>query len=166
MSTPSRKPSRRSEPAAPGGLPSATGSPWESRAYVVYGVLWILGAGVFLSGMSVVSRETTYQDQAPGINLAVAGVVLSSAAGVFLLLIGRRAVTARRVALLGVVPEEREHIVRPTSVTARSVQLVGRDGLTHFHRADCVMAAGRDWPALDRVIHESAGRTACGVCNP
>ena len=133
--------------------------------YVVYAVLAVVGAALFFIGTGMVSNETIYDDQVPGINLAIVGVVVANAAGVLLLLAGRRSVTARRVAVLGAVPKGQEQVVAITA-PASSVVLVGGEGLTHFHRADCAMAAGRDWPTLERAAHERAGRTACGVCKP
>jgi hypothetical protein len=133
--------------------------------YVFYVALAGIGAVLFLVGMRVVANETTYDDQVPGINLAIVGVVLANAAGVLLLLAGRRSVTARRVGVLGAVPPAREKAVAITA-PASSSALVGGEGLTHYHRSDCVMAAGRDWAELDRAAHERAGRTACGVCKP
>lgn len=133
--------------------------------YVVYAVLAVIGAVLFFVGMGVVGNKKTYDDQVPGINLAIVGVVVANAAGVLLLLAGRRSVTARRVGVLGAVPRSQEKVVVITA-PASSVVLVGGEGLTHFHRADCAMAAGRDWPELDRAAHERAGRIACGVCKP
>ena len=133
--------------------------------YVVYAVLAVLGAVLFFVGTGMVGNETVYDDQVPGINLAIVGVVLANAAGVLLLLAGRRSVTTRRVSVLGAVPAAQE-MAGSITAPARSALLVGGEGLTHFHRADCAMAAGRDWPALERAAHERAGRTACGVCTP
>lgn len=132
--------------------------------YLVYAVLAALGAALFLIGTGMVGSETVYDDQVPGINLAIVGVVLANAAGALLLLAGRRSVTTRRVAVLGQVPAVREAVL--VSAPAGSNHLVGGEGLIHFHRADCVMATGRVWPELDRSAHEGAGRTACGVCKP
>ena len=120
---------------------------------------------LFFIGTGMVGNETVYDDQVPGINIAIVGVVVANAAGVLLLLAGRRSVTARRLGVLGAVPKTQEKavvIVAPAS----STHIVGGEGLTHFHRADCAMAVGRDWPELDRAAHERAGRTACGVCKP
>ena len=133
--------------------------------YVVYAVLAVLGAVLFFIGTGMVGNETVYDDQVPGINVAIAGVVLANAAGALLLLAGRRSVTARRVAVLGAVPAAQEKAISITA-PASSTHMVGGEGLTHFHRADCAMAAGREWPELDRSAHERAGRTACGVCKP
>ncbi len=128
-------------------------------------MLAVLGAVLFFVGTGIVGNETVYDDQVPGINVAIVGVVLANAAGVLLLLAGRRSVTARRVAVLGAVPKAQENVASITP-PASSTVLIGGEGLTHFHRADCPMAAGRDWPALERAAHESAGRTTCGVCKP
>jgi hypothetical protein len=133
--------------------------------YLVYAVLAVIGAVLFFVGTGIVGNKKTYDDQVPGMNLAIVGVVVANAAGVLLLLAGRRSVTARRVGVLGAVPKAMEEVDVVTA-PASSVVLVGGEGLTHFHRADCVMAAGRDWPDLDRAAHERAGRTACGVCTP
>ncbi|HUR75639.1 MAG TPA: hypothetical protein VMZ00_15265 [Sporichthya sp.] len=140
-------------------------SPWTSQMYVLYAVLAVVGAILFLVGMGLVSNKTVYDDQVPGINLAIVGVVLANAAGVLLLLAGRRSVIARRVRVLGAVPDLADQSAGPAK-PASSITLVGGEGLTHFHRDDCAMAAGRNWPALDRAAHERAGRTACGVCKP
>jgi hypothetical protein len=132
--------------------------------YLVYGVLAVLGAAVFLVGNGMVGSEKVYDDQVPGMNLAIVGVVLVNAAGALLLLAGRRSVTTRRVSVLGSVPAARQAVI--LTAPAGSDRLVGGQGLIHFHRADCAMAAGRNWPELDRAAHERAGRTACGVCKP
>lgn len=133
--------------------------------YIFYGVLAFIGLVVFIIGLAMVKDKTIYDDQVSGMNLAIVGAVVANAAGVSLLLAGRRAVTARRVAVLGAVPKI---VAAEAQITAfaSSPILVGGEGLTHFHRADCDMAEGRDWAPVDRAGHESAGRTACGVCRP
>ena len=133
--------------------------------YVMYAVLAVLGAVLFFVGTGMVGNETVYDDQVPGMNVAIVGVVLANAAGVLLLLAGRRSVASRRVSVLGAMPDAQEMALSITA-PASSALLVGGEGLTHFHRADCAMAAGREWPALERGAHERAGRRACGVCTP
>jgi hypothetical protein len=128
-------------------------------------VLAVIGSVLFFVGMGMVGNEKTYDDQVPGINLAIVGVVVANAAGVLLLLAGRRSLIAYRVGVLGAVPKAQEKVVAITAPASSSV-LIGGEGLTRFHRADCTMAVGRDWPELDRAAHERAGRTACGVCKP
>lgn len=132
---------------------------------VVYAVLATAGLIVLIIGYSLVNNEVTYDDQVPGINLAIVGVVLANAAGVSLLLAGHRAVAMRRVAVLGAIPAlPPRNAPRPAPTTG--TLLVGADGLRHFHREDCALAADRNWPALSRLQHSEAGRTPCGVCRP
>jgi hypothetical protein len=133
--------------------------------YVVYAVLAVIGVAMFFVGDGMVANKRVYDDQVPGINVAIVGVVIANAAGVLLLLAGRRVVTARRVSVLGAVPKAQEKVASITA-PASSIVLIGGEGLTHYHRSDCAMAVGRDWPELDRAAHERAGRKACGVCKP
>lgn len=48
---------------------------------------------------------------------------------------------------------------RPSSET-----VVGGPDLRFYHRADCDMAADRDWSAAP--LGETAGRVPCGMCRP
>ncbi|GAA0629905.1 hypothetical protein GCM10009547_37010 [Sporichthya brevicatena] len=129
----------------------------------------VVGVGLvlFVVGSSRVSSEVVYDDQVPGISLAVLGTVLANAAGVALLIAGRRAVSMRRVAVLGPVPELVPVGRASLDVTpATEPALVGADDLRHYHRESCALAADRDWTARSRAEHERAGRTPCGVCLP
>ena len=159
------RPSRRGTAARTGSPTLALSSPWAPRIFVGYAVITALGAVLFLVGIGVVANETVYDDQVPGINAAIAGAAVANAAGALLLLVGRRSVTVRRVAVLGAAPDELSS-TRASARSASSVALVGGAGLTHFHRSDCALAAGRNWPTLDRVAHQRAGRRPCGVCTP
>lgn len=130
-----------------------------------YAVLTVVGLVVLVIGSSIVSSETVYDDQVSGINLAIIGVVLANAAGVSLLVTGRRAVSLRRVAVLGALPQLPARGAARPATDDRS-ELVGTDGLRHFHRADCALAGDRGWSAMSRAAHVDAGRTPCGVCRP
>ncbi len=131
------------------------------------GALVGLGLVLFLVGTNRVSNEVVYDDQVPGISLAVLGTVLANAAGVALLIAGRRAVSMRRVAVLGPVPALAPVARVPVGAPPTTEPaLVGADDLRHFHRESCALAADRDWTARSRAEHERAGRTPCGVCLP
>jgi hypothetical protein len=142
-------------------------------------VVVAVGLVLFLIGSSRVSNEVTYDDQAPGLNLAILGTVLANMAGISLLLAGRHAVAGRRVEVLGAVPPIPRGLgPRATKLNAARLNAVGQnataqiatdlllgsDDLRHFHRGSCALAADRDWPARSRAEHEQAGRTPCGVC--
>lgn len=142
-------------------------------------VVVAVGLVLFLIGSSQVSNQVTYDDQVPGLNLAILGTVLANMAGISLLLAGRHAVAGRRVEVLGAVPPiPRGPGPRATKLNAARLNaagqnataqvatdlLLGSDDLRHFHRGSCALAADRDWPARSRGEHEQAGRTPCGVC--
>lgn len=44
--------------------------------------------------------------------------------------------------------------------------LVGGADLRFYHREDCPMATGREWPAAALSGHTLAGRVPCGMCRP
>lgn len=131
---------------------------------IVYAVLAVIGLILLVVGAVIVNNETIYTDQESGITLAVAGVVIANLAGALLMLAGRRVVSQRKLSVLGAVPVAAAKAV--ALGPASSAHLVGGEGLTHYHRADCPMAVGRDWPEIAAAEHERAGRTACGVCRP
>jgi hypothetical protein len=133
-------------------------------------ILWALlsGIGVTLlaAGWLQVRNESVYADQGAGINMAIAGVVVAGAAGMSMLLGGRRAIVIRRVAVLGDLRGLPVRASAGPSENSTSQSLVGGEGLQRFHRAGCTMAQGRNWSAASRPEHERAGRIACGVCRP
>ncbi|MGQ0843750.1 MAG: hypothetical protein ACT4QF_06410 [Sporichthyaceae bacterium] len=130
----------------------------------VYAVVTGLGLVLLVAGYAVVANEVTYDDQEPGLALAASGTAVAMLAGAFLLFAGRRVVVRRRVAVLGLVPVAAEAVV--VSLGAVSTSLVAGEGLTKYHRSDCPLAAGRDWPEADAAQHAQAGLAPCGVCRP
>ncbi|MGQ0631369.1 MAG: hypothetical protein ACT4P1_10020 [Sporichthyaceae bacterium] len=159
------RPARKASGSRAATAPRSSTSPWTTQLYVLYAVLAGIGLILFVIGTVIVNDETVYDDQVPAINIAIVGTVLTCAAGISLLVAGRRTLTARRVAVLGIVPAMRASVA-VVSGPAASAVLIGGEGLTHFHRADCPMAAGRDWKAASAADHERAGRKPCGVCSP
>lgn len=133
--------------------------------YIGFGLLIAFGGALFLIGMTVVADKPVYDDQVPGLNLAIVGVVVANSAGVLLLMAGRRAVALRRVRIFGGGLGPADDTASGTPL-GNAAGLIGGEGLVHFHRTDCAMTAGRDWPVSDRATHERAGRIACGVCKP
>jgi hypothetical protein len=129
----------------------------------LYAAIAAVGLALWLVGYFIVANEVVYDQQESGITLAVLGTVLSVAGGASFLLTGRRAVSQRRVAVLGLVPAATAKTIAASSV---STFLVAGVGLAKYHRTDCPMAAGRDWPIADAVEHELAGCKPCGVCRP
>lgn len=130
---------------------------------IIYAALSAIGAILLFIGWYQASGETVYNDQLPGVNIAIAGVIIAGAGAVLLLLAGRRAVGVRQVAVLGSVPAlPARNAVR----TGGSESLVSVGGLRYYHRDDCPLIQDRDLITCSRVEHETQGRTACGVCRP
>ena len=133
-------------------------------------MLWALlsgiGVALLVAGWVLVRNESVYADQVPGINMAVAGVLLAGAGAIPMLLGGRRAVGVRRLALLGDLRGMPARSSALTSDALTSQNLVAGVGLRRFHRVGCTLAQGRNWSAASRSEHERAGRVPCGVCRP
>ena len=133
-------------------------------------MLWALlsgiGVALLVAGWIQVRTESVYAEQVAGINMAIVGVIAIGAGAIPMLLAGRRAVGVRRLALLGDLRGMPVRASAGASAGSISQNLVGCEGLRHFHRAGCTMAQGRNWSAASRQEHERAGRVACGVCRP
>jgi hypothetical protein len=133
-------------------------------------MLWALlsgiGVALLVAGWIQVRTESVYAEQVAGINMAIVGVIAIGAGAIPMLLAGRRAVGVRRLALLGDLRGMPVRASAGASAGSISQNLVGGEGLRHFHRAGCTMAQGRNWSAASRQEHERAGRVACGVCRP
>jgi len=141
---------------------------WSSRDLARWGsVVSVAGVGCFVAWY-LAAGDTSYNKQVGPIDLAMVGLLVAAAANIGFLLVGRRAIGVRRRMLVGEAAPVLARSVAPVAGTIVPLQtsLVGAPGLRHFHRADCVLAHGRDWPAVTRSEHEAAGRTACGVCRP
>ena len=140
---------------------------WTPRDVSRWGAVVALSGVVLLGAWYSVAGKASWDDQVIGMNVGLAALIASNAAGVLLLLAGRRAVGVRRMALLGdpapeVVVPHQQHPAHDLRADA----LVAGEGLTHYHRADCPMAVNKSFVAASRSAHERSGHAACGVCRP
>ena len=140
--------------------------PWREATLILWALLSGIGGALLLAGWILVRNESVYADQAAGINMALAGVVAAGAGAIPMVLGGRRAVTLRRLAVLGDLRRMPVRSSARPSLDSTSQSLVGGEGLRRFHRAGCTLAQGRNWSAASRSEHERAGRVPCGVCRP
>jgi hypothetical protein len=140
--------------------------PWPEATLILWALLSGIGGALLLAGWVLVRNESVYADQAAGINMALAGVVAAGAGAIPIVLGGRRAVTLRRIAVLGDLRDMPVRSSARQSLDSTSQGFVGGEGLRRFHRAGCTLAQGRNWSAASRHEHERAGRVACGVCRP
>ena len=117
------------------------------------------GAAVIVVAWFVAAGKPETAQQIPYAALSVLGGLLGMY-GVFAWVArGRRLVGERARFLLGVAPDSDVDV-------ASAGTLVAGGEHTWFHRADCLLAASRHWPAADRAVHERAGRRPCPACKP
>jgi len=140
-------------------------SPWLPSMMLFWQALTaVMGLALIIAWYSV-SGKSVFDDQKPGIDIAIAVLIISCALDAMFILAGRRAVGARREHLLNSVPVIPRR--RGATPSARGpVGLVAGHGLTRYHRRSCQLVEGRDWPVASLAEHQAAGRIACGVCAP
>ena len=144
---------------AVGTTHSAHNPLWSRRDEAVLGVLLAVGAVLVLAGWFLAAGRADAGDQLVFVSLALVGALVGLAAVVGWVMHGRRMISARRGLLLGSPPP-------PQDVRALATDLVAAAGGKWFHRADCLLAHGRDWSAAPRAEHEQAGRQSCPGCRP
>jgi len=133
-------------------------------------ILWALlsGIGVTLlaAGWLQVRNENVYADQAAGINMAIAGVVVAGAGAISMLLGGRRAIVIRRLAVLGDLRGLPVRVAAGPSGNSTSQSLVGGEAAT-FSTAPVAR-----WRRVATGAPRPAGSTSgpavspVGVCQP
>jgi hypothetical protein len=133
--------------------------PWSAKDRRLLVLRLGAGAVVVLAAWFFAAGETDPADQIPFASLAILGALLGTW-GVFSWVTqGRRLVGQRARFLLGAAPV--------TNIDLASAEVLVAGGSRHwFHRADCLLAASRGWPAASRSAHESAGRRPCPACKP
>ncbi|MGH9035521.1 MAG: hypothetical protein ACRD0O_07125 [Acidimicrobiia bacterium] len=118
-----------------------------------------IGAVVIAAAWFFAAGRSDAGDQVPLVSLSLLGVLVSMVGGFGWLRRGRRAVGHRTRLLLGSAPGA-------TMDAPVAFELVAGPGAKWFHRADCPLVEGRNWPAAPGSTHESAGRRACPACKP
>jgi hypothetical protein len=132
---------------------------WSKRDSAVLGVVLVVGAVLVLAGWFFAAGRADAGDQLVFVSVALIGALVGLAAVIGWVVRGRRVISARRGLLLGTAPPAKAE-------GARAVELVAASTGKWFHRADCLLAHGRDWSAAPRAEHESAGRLSCPGCRP
>jgi hypothetical protein len=143
-------------------------SPWSPGEGLQWGAVLAVGHILCLVAWWLVSREAGFQHQARWAALSVAGFVVVAYADVSWLLRARWAVIQRRRSLLPDEPGDPRGTVAVTAAIAPAQPsgVVLGEGLDHFHRPDCPLAVGKNWPPLDRDRAVAVGKRPCGMCEP
>jgi hypothetical protein len=134
-------------------------SPWSPADALRWLVVGLVGHAIAVAAWFLAANEDTLDGQVPWASLAVAGFAVAAYADITWLLQARFAILQRRAGLL---PNDLPRAAAPTGADV----LVAGPGLARFHRASCPLAAGRDWPGIDRHDAIAEGRQPCGVCAP
>jgi hypothetical protein len=137
---------------------------WGADDLLRWVALITVGFVMIVAAWFVVSGEAQFAEQVGMADLAVGGLLVACAGHVMWVLSGRRAVGERRRFLLGdpgriVLPAD-----RPGVAVSGEEQLVAGAGTKLFHRPNCRLVVGRDWPVTSREELVRAGRVPCGVC--
>ncbi|HVW32123.1 MAG TPA: hypothetical protein VHL53_06255, partial [Acidimicrobiia bacterium] len=141
---------------------------WNRTARIVVGACSAGGVALMVAGWVRTSGAGAVDAQIPWLDLAVSGLLLAGLGNVLWLSAGRRSVADLRVALLPAgfglaAGADRADDAGPRQ---RRNEPVAADGMTRYHRADCLLAAGKPAVAASRPAHEAAGRAPCGTCRP
>jgi hypothetical protein len=132
---------------------------WSRRDAGLLGVLLAAGGILVLLSWYFAAGRPDAGDQLIFVTLALLGMLVGLAGVTGWLVRGRRILSARRGVLLGTAPPA-------AAIGAMATELVAGPQGKWFHRADCLLVDGRNWPASPRAAHESAGRNACPGCRP
>ena len=149
--------------------PAGGRAPWDTGDLVRLIAVVAVGGVVCAVAWTGASGHAELRDQTGWVAVGVAGFLVAVAGQGLWLLRGRRALSAHAAAVMveaaALTPAGAgSGSARPMAAAAE--WLVAADGLRHFHRPDCPIAARRHWSPLPRRAHEAAGRTACGICRP
>ena len=132
---------------------------WSKRDEAALGVVLAVGAVLVLAGWFFAAGRADAGDQLVYVTVALIGALVGLAAVIGWVVRGRRLISTRRALLLGSPPP-------PKAEAAFATELVAASTGKWFHRADCLLAHGRDWSAAPRAEHEQAGRQSCPGCRP
>jgi len=140
--------------------------PWSRGHVVSLAVIVALGGVACALAWNGTSTRSQLDDQTPWIAVGVGGFLVAAAAQVVFLRQGRRAVLAHGVEVQASVASLVQVRTAAPSQPGSATGLVAAEGIAHFHRSECPIAVGRPWQPEPRHVHESAGRTPCGICVP
>lgn len=166
--------------------------PWTTEQLV--GLIAANIVGLMLVGVGwwqTLSRDESASDQFGWFNLAVVGLIVAGCANVLWLARGRRTVTLAKTAVLphawirgsrangfgpaaGVwssvpgLPAPAGPVLNGAtrSTPPRTGAYLAAEGMSRYHRPDCILVAGKAAIAAAPADHVSGGRRPCEICQP
>ena len=127
----------------------------------------VAGLVLIVAGWYGAAEEVSVSHQLPWLNLALVGVVVSTATNGVGLLRGRQRIR-RRIRLLRetLANDMGGRLTVAPAAESRDSHLVAAPGMRYFHRPDCPLAVGKPVRKQTRVAHGRANREPCRVCEP
>ena len=122
---------------------------------------------LIVAGWHGAAEEVSVSHQLPWLNLALVGLVISTATNGAGLLRGRQRIRCRIRLLREALEKDMGGRLTPApTVEPRDSALVAAPGMRYFHRPDCPLAARKPVRQQTRVAHGRANREPCRVCEP
>ena len=140
--------------------------PWSRGHFVRLAVIVAVGGLACALAWNGTATRSRLEDQTGWVAIGVTGLLVAAVAQLVWLRQGRRAVAAYGAAVQASVASLVHDRVAAPAQAGSAGGLVAAEGMAHFHRPECPIAAGRPWPPEPRRVHEAAGRTPCGICQP
>jgi hypothetical protein len=147
--------------------PRRRSMPWRLPDLLLLYLANLAGLLLIVTAWFEASGATSQDTQILWLDVGTAGVIVAGAGNVLWLLSGRRQVGELRRAL---TPALFARVAQPDSrpeATAAKVDpglLVTGADMTRYHRADCLLVAGKQVEAGSEATHRSRGLRPCQVC--
>lgn len=144
---------------------------WSPRHLLVVVVLNLVGTVLIAVGWYQGSDEAHVDEQLNWLNVGIAGLIVVGATNALHVLRARRMVTCMQATLLAQVPRftakpVRAREVRSVSDLSPAGVVVAAEGMSHYHRPGCALAAGKSTRRGSAAEFEQAGLIRCEVCEP
>jgi hypothetical protein len=149
------------------GAPGA--EPWRRGHALVTGVLGAVGAVLLVWGWYGSSGTVDLNSQTRWLALGILGLIVGGLGMSVWLLAGLRAVTDLKREVLDELSRRlpvEAAAAAPAGSAPGTTALGTAPGMRRYHRAECLMIAGKDATWAEAHAHVEAGLVPCGVCRP
>jgi hypothetical protein len=145
--------------------------PWARRDALLPGLLIAAGVVLLVIGWFGISDAIALNRQMRWLALGITGIIVGGLGMVVWLLFGLTTITRLRRAVYAEIDRRVSLAERaadaPAAATAEARVGFGTvTGMRHYHRADCLMLAGKQASFAAAAEFTEAGLTPCGVCLP
>jgi hypothetical protein len=139
--------------------------PWQVDGLINAAVVQLVAVALIGSGWYVAEHTAEASRAVLATNIAVGGLIVALAGNIAFLLSGLRTVGRLRRELVADLAQPAELDV-PVREPAPADGLVAAEGMTRYHRPDCLLARRKVVVVRELAEHLDAGLSPCGVCRP